>query len=284
MNEFHIGHPGQEETDWRAHLTIIAYGVALRVRTNEPELMASLIEYLPPDWRATKRRPEVVYSLNVGKRAGQRYSLFCDDSLRFQTSRLSRVFEHFEASVQHYVAEMSPNKVFVHAGVVGWRGRAILIPGRSYSGKTTMVKELVRLGAVYYSDEYAVLDERGRVHPYARPLVVRRKGTPGQKRIRAESLGAMIGAKPLPVSLVVFSRFREDARWRPGRLTAGKGALEILNQTIPARREPHRAMLAIGQVVSNAVVIKSTRGEVKPVTRLLLAYLEQLEPRHGRPA
>ena len=41
----------------------------------------------------------------------------------------------FEANVQLYVAEMSPEHVFVHAGVVSWRGRAILLPGRSFSGK-----------------------------------------------------------------------------------------------------------------------------------------------------
>jgi hypothetical protein len=34
----------------------------------------------------------------------------------------------------------------------------------SYSGKTTLVSELIRAGATYYSDEYAVIDERGRVH------------------------------------------------------------------------------------------------------------------------
>jgi hypothetical protein len=31
------------------------------------------------------------------------------------------------------------------------------------------VAELVRAGATYYSDEFAVLDSRGRVHPFPRP-------------------------------------------------------------------------------------------------------------------
>jgi len=57
--------------------------------------------------------------------------------------------------------------------VVAWRGRAILLPGRSYVGKSTLVMELVRAGAVYYSDEYAVLDARGRVHPFAQPVALR---------------------------------------------------------------------------------------------------------------
>ena len=59
-----------------------------------------------------------------------------------------------------------------HAGVVGWRGRAIVIPGRSHAGKSTLVAELVRRGAVYYCDEFAVLHETGRVHPYRRTPVL----------------------------------------------------------------------------------------------------------------
>jgi len=83
------------------------------------------------------------------------------------------VFEAFETDLQLYVAEMAPRRLFVHAGVVGWRGQAIIIPGRTFTGKTTLVAALVKAGATYYSDEYAVLDVRGRVHPYARPLGIR---------------------------------------------------------------------------------------------------------------
>ena len=66
-----------------------------------------------------------------------------------------------------HVANYAPDRVFVHAGVVAWRGRALVLPGTSFAGKTTLVAELVRAGAIYYSDEYAVLDEQGRVHPYS---------------------------------------------------------------------------------------------------------------------
>ena len=41
------------------------------------------------------------------------------------------------------VATLAKELVFVHAGVVGWRNRAIVIPGRSLSGKSTLVLALV---------------------------------------------------------------------------------------------------------------------------------------------
>ena len=57
----------------------------------------------------------------------------------------------------------------MHAGAVAWRDRGIVIPGRSHSGKTTLVRALVE-AARYYSDEFAVLDPQGRLHPYPLPL------------------------------------------------------------------------------------------------------------------
>ena len=70
----------------------------------------------------------------------------------------------------------------MHAGVVGWNGRALLLPGRTLSGKTTLVAELLRAGATYYSDELAVLDARGRVHPFPKPLAIREKGDASGER------------------------------------------------------------------------------------------------------
>jgi hypothetical protein len=61
----------------------------------------------------------------------------------------------------------------VHSGVVAHDGRAILLPGPTHAGKSTLVAELVRLGAPYFSDEYALIDADGRVHPYPRPMLLR---------------------------------------------------------------------------------------------------------------
>src|SRR5262249_57961124 len=79
------------------------------------------------------------------------------------------------------------------------RGLAIVVPGRSHTGKSTLVAELVRRGATYWSDEFAVLDDAGRVHPYRRPLVPRglTAPPPDLRLVRADP------PEPLPIGLVV---------------------------------------------------------------------------------
>ncbi len=173
-----------------------------------------------------------------------------------------------------FVAELAKHRVFVHAGVVGWKGKAIVIPGRSYSGKSTLVAELVRAGASYYSDEYAVLDSRGRVHPFAKPLELREEGEFRQTKITVAELGGHSGTKPLPVGLVLMTQFKNGARWRPRKLTAGNGVLEMLFNTVSARRNPQRALATLQRVASQADVLKGVRGDARKVVPAVLERIE----------
>ncbi|MEP7147984.1 MAG: hypothetical protein ABI857_03805, partial [Acidobacteriota bacterium] len=91
------------------------------------------------------------------------------EQISFDSFRI-RFFKFFNSMLRIVVAEHARDCVFIHAGVVGWKGKAIVIPANSFQGKTTLVAELVKNGAEYYSDEYAILDEKGLVHPFPRDL------------------------------------------------------------------------------------------------------------------
>src|SRR5262245_11510226 len=69
------------------------------------------------------------------------------------------------------VVQRQKDFAVVHSGVVAHDGGAVLLPGSTGSGKSTLVAELVRRGALYLSDEYALVDGAGDVHPYPRSLL-----------------------------------------------------------------------------------------------------------------
>lgn len=257
----------------RAGLAITAYGVRIGVRANERGMLARAREHLPPGWRPVEAREvERLYSLVVPRRRGI-HAVYRDLGPLARARTREELLDSFESDLQLHVAERATRRVFVHAGVVGWRGRAILLPGASMSGKSTLVAELVRAGATYYSDEYAVLDARGRVHPYARRLSLRADGTSERRRCSAAALGGRTGRRPLPVGLVAVSRYRPRARWRPRRLSASAGALEIVAHTVAVRRDPRRALAAIQQVVRRAPILRGVRGEARETARALLQAL-----------
>src|SRR5262249_37215640 len=150
-------------------------------------------------------------------------------------------------------------RIFIHAGVVGWHGRALLVPGRSYSGKSTLVAALLRAGASYYSDEYAVIDGQGLVHPYARDLKLRDGYHP--QSCPRERFGGRSARAPLRAGLVALAQYQPGARWRPRPLSRGRALLEVLNHTVPARSRPEPALAALQAMLPGSAVVKGLRGE-----------------------
>jgi len=143
-----------------------------------------------------------LYSLVVAK-AGQDdrlrrlHILYADGERIARNTELDHVLAALETDLHRYVAETSPDMTFLHAGVVGWQGRAIFAAGRSLSGKTTLVRELLRRGATYYSDEFAVVDDFGNIHPFPRPLGIREDSTFAQTKYAAATWVQPLASKPL---------------------------------------------------------------------------------------
>jgi hypothetical protein len=270
---------------WEAGLSFVSYGIKVGVRSNNAALMEHLLELLPPGWKAINHaRTQRIYSViagedkiasGSGKKSRSLNLLYADDHQLAKSLKIDGVLEKFEADLQLFVAESAERRVFIHSGVVAWRGKAILIPGRSFSGKTTLVAELVRAGALYYSDEYAVLDSRGRVHPYPKPLGIRKDSSFDQTKFPVESLGGAAGARSVPVGMIVVSRYKVGANWRPQRLSAGKSALELLSNAVPARKRPAAALDVLQKVVSAAPTLKGLRGDAAETARLILQRLDE---------
>jgi hypothetical protein len=264
---------------WAGGIAFRAFGCRVGIRVNDPGILDRVRALLPPGWKpVTSSIVDQLFSLIVGGhgRGGtRRFNIaYAGDAQIARSLDLDETLRVLEIGLDYHIAEFAPRRIFVHAGVVGWDGQAILIPGRSWTGKTTLVESFLKAGATYYSDEFAVLDERGRVHPYPIPLATRKNGR-GHATVKklAEALGGRVGRRPLPVGLVIVTRYRRGARWRPRQLGGGKALLELLNHTIPARRRPRQVLDVLSKVVAGATTLKGVRGGAPA----LLARLRQRE-------
>jgi len=261
---------------WAAGFSIKTYGLRIGIRANDSAALDRVRAHLPQDWR-TISSPVVdrLYSIVVARNGShgnvRRFNLLYGDHVRLARSvDTDEVFDTFESDLRLVVAEYARRRVFVHAGVVGWQGRAIVIPGRSFSGKSTLVAELVRAGACYYSDEFAVFDSRGRVHPFLKPLEIRDPGEFRQTKIEVARLGGKPGRGSLPVGMVLVTQFRDGVRFRPRKLSPGNGVLELLSNTVSARRDPENTLATLQHVVAHAEVLKGARGDAHVVANTIL--------------
>jgi hypothetical protein len=265
---------------WAAGISFGAFGVRIGVRVTTEDLLEPVASHLPIGWKPeTSNAVERLYSIVGGGKDPQasikRFSfLYGDVQQLMRTTRTEELYEALESDLDFYVAQTSRQRLFVHAGVVVWKGRAIVIPGRSQSGKTTLVKAFLEAGASYYSDEYAVLDGRGKVYPFPRPLSIRGSANQAGARLSAESLGFQTGTKPFPVGLVILTRYKAGARWKPRALSPGRGTLSLLANTLAARKQPERALATLGRAVCQVPILEGTRGEAVETAASILHLME----------
>jgi hypothetical protein len=263
---------------WAGGVSFVSCGVRLGVRVDDAAIMDQLPPYLPPV-RESATTPQVdhLFSLCTGRAAERRCGTFT--ARLYEGPRLVSRRRDLDAGMQldllrsrleFQVATNSSSRLFVHAGVVEWRGQAILLPGPSGSGKTTLVAALLRAGARYYSDEFALLDASGRVHPWARPLRIRRPGLPPQSH-PVETLGECAGQSSLPVGVIVVTAHRAGARWRPRPLSPGQALLALIRNTLVARARPDLTIKILGRAVRGVRALASRRDEADAVAATLLS-------------
>lgn len=173
------------------------------------------------------------------------------------------------SDMELWIAEHAIGLVFLHAGCVAVDGRAIVLPGLSRCGKTTLVASLARAGAEYYSDEFAPIDRLGRVRAYSRPLSIRR-GAVGVERMWPAELGSPIGDGPARVSLVALLRYDEASGWEVRQVSRARAILGLLDNTVPAQTRPVESLNAMERATRGVTAISGTRGDADQAATILL--------------
>jgi hypothetical protein len=253
---------------------MISYGVPFRFTAENSEMLERMLSHAPYGSSACLTRPAGGRNFALrAARSGVTYQVLCDGELLAEADDVGSALMQLGGHIMIHVAEHAPDFVFVHAGVVVWQGRALLLPGVSHAGKSTLVAELVRSGAVYYSDEFALLDSTGRVHPFARDLRLRQPGRSHQTNVPVTQLKGEAGTEARAVSMIVFAEYAHDSCWSPEPMSHGRAVLEMLLHTVPVQRTPARVLETISTTVQNAVVWKSLRGEAGPAAHTLIAAL-----------
>ncbi len=250
-------------------ITGAAYGVAMTLEASPPELLADMRAYLPPAWEDDATGTGN-WDFRMSRDKDGRYELYHVDRV-IAAGPADEVLEGFEHMVRLRFATSSPTHFFLHAGAVAHRGLGIVIPGASFSGKTTLVAALVLAGAVYYTDENAVLDDRGLLHPYPKPLGVREvPGDRTQTSQTVDELGGVGGTMPVPVKLVVASEYRPGAVWEPSTLSPADTILTLMQHTVGGLDRPAESMQAMHRAAEGVSALKGERGDADAVAEDLM--------------
>lgn len=255
-----------------------SYGVGIRIDSNRKQIIDRVrrIAEVSLLGGLTDIEPDKATQIFKILKEKDQLKLYLNGEDLADTSFPKAFYNYFESRLRVIVAEYAKDLVFVHAGVIGWKGKGILFPADSFQGKTTLVAALVRRGATYYSDDYAILDQNGLVHPFPRKLSIRDpKREFSRSNVAAKSLGGLTGDVPLPVSAVILTRFRKDGNWKPKILSSARGIMQIIPQAIPVRANTELTLKVLKTVANRAIIAKSLRGDTKFCLDEIICFLEK---------
>lgn len=203
--------------------------------------------------------------------------LFRDEALLWQSSDAGEAVAALEWHLYgESVRLLAPRLVSLHAAAIS-RGpessEALLIAGHSGAGKSSLTTCALLDGCRYLSDEFSLLDEKGYIHPFPRPLQWDRNRHPafrhdqltagalfrkrryrfpdakGDIRISLLWLPANVAHDALPASAIILPRF-DNTLPNPTleEVPRSQALMELAHQShrnIPLRdeiRELHRRL------------------------------------------
>ncbi len=132
-------------------------GVACTVDVGPPELTAAVSQVLPGPVGPQDQPPTAALHLRVERADGRdeaeqdalqrgatRYVLYADGRAVTAPCDAAAVIRALDHHLRFQVSVLASDLLQVHAGVVVWQDRAIVLPAPSGSGKSTLVLALVR--------------------------------------------------------------------------------------------------------------------------------------------
>lgn len=248
------------------------YGMSGCVTVPSPDLVRRVVSLLPIHATSREPRPDDRQFAIETDADGNHVVVDGREVVNRQTTLEGALFM-LNRHLAYVAIGNARDHLLVSAGVVGVGGRAIVLPGPTRIGKTQLVAALLRAGATYYTDDYAVFDEQGRARPYPSRLLMRG----GEGRKTPESLGAERGEDLIPVAVIALVRFAPDGAWSVRRRTPAEGALMLL-QAAYGLEDPS-AMLPISRrAAGRAIVLEGERGEADEAAAALLEIAAQSSP------
>ena len=141
-------------TPLRTAIAFEAFGARIAIRAAE-SFQSELRPRLPPRAQPiTTEEYDTVYSVEKGPSESSSdagFQLTRDGVGIGSFPSLSMACGELESDVHFQVALYARNFLFVHAGVVQWKGQAVVVPGRTETGKSSLIMALVKAGGEYFA-------------------------------------------------------------------------------------------------------------------------------------
>lgn len=250
-----------------------AFGCVLQLSSSSEQARGVLDRYIFPGLPRSSSWPQKPDADIAIEEDGAEFHLLRASAVVASATRPEELVPELIHHVDEAVVAAMRGRYAVHAGVVQVGEAAILLPGMTHAGKSSLVAALLERGATYFSDEYAVLDGEGLVHPYPRPLLVR-NGTPEQVPKLAETYGAYTSMAPARVGSIMALAFHPEEGWRIRPVPQSAGVMILLQNTPHVLAESPALLGVLQKAAAGARCWQGYRGDAADAAGEILRLVE----------
>lgn len=246
---------------------IVYAGCAVAVEYEEQH-GAQLVDFL---FRQAPQQPdlppEVVYRLRWFEASGK-LGLYRGDLLIYLGTAEGALAELLQGEVCRHLAERGHGGLLFHAACVADGARAIILPGESAAGKSTLAAWLTTQGYGYLSDELAFIPQGSlEVQPLIRPLSLKQPAqvvlapyldwealqphlllSGGGWLLAPEALGAPVVRPSWALQMILLPRYQpeSDLLWR--RLSGGAAVTRLFGSLVNGAQLPERGFSELARL------------------------------------
>jgi hypothetical protein len=164
--------------------------------------------------------------------------------------------------------------VAFHAGAVARQGRAILLPGLSGAGKSSLVAWLVDRGFDYCTDELTVLTTQGGLSFLSRALMLKDNADaalaalPNLRDMQSAGIGGYLALRPAGTThntstecgLIIFPAFRPGAELAIEPVTPARACTELMASNVNAANLADGGLSALTALARRVPAVKLVYG------------------------
>lgn len=191
-----------------------ALSLTVRLSSNSPFFLDEFRQ-IASAFRFSERESgfNAEYEALIGNGSGSKSVLTKDSRIHYSTSNwVDLLLKLHECISNDFIRSTRDHYYLVHSAVLVRRGKAIIIPGASKSGKSTLTIALLKEGFKYLSDEIAAID----------PDTLETSGFPRAIRVREKTL-------------TLFPALEPEVTYRRYRLS-NSGRIKEIHYGIPSRK------------------------------------------------
>ncbi len=260
-----------------------------------PSTFSNFIEILFPDFEE-KKLNQVGIEFSVIDHSDDTFEILENGKSICKDLTVNNAALGLMNEVVRSVAEHSDNFIAVHAAAVKKNNIAVVIPGNTGSGKTSLSAWLVSQGYQYLTDELVLFSlENTNFQAFYRPLNVKAEGLKAvrpllknfieDQEISTKSIivwpAGFIGervekSKPAKANLFVFPSYRAEADLKIEVLTPAQVGLELMASNVNARNLENHGFKEMANIARQVPGFRLVYSDFEQLQGLLLELIESL--------